>query len=138
MASRKKAALGSTPLVNRKRIYYRKLVRDNFPEIICQQGGAFFIRTLNKKELIDQLLLKVGEEANALPHTRTKKELIAEIADVLDVIDEIFHIKKISREELKAAQQANEERKGGFCKRLFLIWASDTGYRTNERKGKRS
>lgn len=120
-----------------KRIYYRKLIRDKVLKNISQQGGEFSIRTLNWKDLNRQLLLKVGEEASALPHTKTRRELIAEIADILDVINEILRVKRIPRVNVKTAQRANAKRKGGFRKRLFLTWASDTGYKTNERKGKR-
>jgi predicted house-cleaning noncanonical NTP pyrophosphatase (MazG superfamily) len=120
-----------------KRVYYRKLIRDKVPKSISRQGGFFSVRILTQRIFLRQLLLKVGEEASALPHSKTRRELVAEIADVLDVVDEILRVKRISRASVKTAQRANAKRKGGFRKRIFITWASDTGYETNERKGKR-
>jgi hypothetical protein len=56
------------------------------------------------------------------------------LADVAAVIDEIKKFKKISEKDLKTAMKANIEKKGGFKKKLYLVWSEDTGYRTNEKK----
>jgi hypothetical protein len=57
------------------------------------------------------------------------------LADVLDVIREVKLLKGISDVELRAAQEAAHEKKGGFAKKLFLVWSSDDGYKTNEKHG---
>jgi len=63
--------------------------------------------------------------------------LISELADVLDVIQEIKRFKRISNQQIKNAQKEGTKIKGRFKKRLFLIWSSDTGYKTNERRYKK-
>ena len=80
---------------------------------------------------------KVAEEATGLLTARTKKELISELADILDVVEEIKRFKNIKEQQIKKAQQGSERIKGGFKKRLFLIWSLDTGYKTNERRYKK-
>ena len=94
---------------------------------------VFMIKESIKPTFFKELLKKVGEEASALPGIRRKDELIKEIADVLDVIEEIKKAKKISTREITAAQKEAQKLKGGFKKRLFLVWSSDDEYKTNER-----
>ncbi len=94
----------------------------------------FETRTLRAGEFVTELLKKVEEEASALVHTKTRSELIEELADVQDVIDEIKKVKKVSPEEMELAQEKNKEKKGGFKKRLFLLWSEDNGYKTNEKR----
>ena len=120
-------------MVKVKKNYYNKLVRDKIPEVIKKAGGVAEFKKLSGKQFETELLKKVGEEAGGLLNTKSKKELVGELADVIAVIDEIKKFKKIKESELKNAMEANMEKKGGFKKKLFLVWSEDTGYRTNER-----
>jgi predicted house-cleaning noncanonical NTP pyrophosphatase (MazG superfamily) len=122
-----------------KKIYYNKLIRDKIPDRIKKKGGDFEIRKLSAAEFEKELLKKVGEEAGGLLNAKTKKELTSEIADILAVIREIQKVKRIPDKYIEKALQENFTRKGGFEKKLFLVWSSDTGYKTNERRyGKRA
>ena len=114
------------------RVYYNKLIRDNIPDKIAGKGSECETRELSQEEFEQELLKKVGEEAGALPKAGSREELVAELADVVDVIEELKKAKHISDTELAAAQAENQKKKGGFAKRLFLIWSSDDGYKTNE------
>ena len=117
-----------------KKIHYNKLIRDKVAAGMKKRGVAFVSRKLNRKEFERALIKKVEEEAGGLEKAGSREELIAEIADVLDVIEEVKKLKKIRPSEIAAAQQENKNKKGGFKKRLFLVWSADTGYRTNERR----
>lgn len=117
-----------------KKIYYNKLIRDSIPERIRESGADFGVKELSDEEFEKELVKKVEEEASALPKARTKEELVSELGDVLDVIDEIKKLKGISEEELAASRAKEFERKGGFAKRLFLFWTTDSGYRSNEKR----
>lgn len=117
-----------------KKIHYNKLIRDKIPEKIKKSGGDYKIEKLKTKEFEKELIKKVGEEADGLVNAKNKKELISELADVIDVIEEIKGFKKITNQQIKKAQKENNKIKGGFKKRLFLFWSSDTGYRSNERR----
>src|SRR6266702_3165092 len=119
-----------------KKIYYNKLIRDKIPDEIDAWGGECETFRLSKKEFEKELIKKVEEEASGLLAAKNKKELIAELADIMDVIEEILKVKNITTKDLLRQQKKNFEKKGGFAKKLFLNWSSDTGYKTNEKKGK--
>ncbi len=120
-----------------KKIFYHKLIRDGVAAKMRKKGIAFETKKLSKSQLEKALLAKIEEEAGGVQNARTRVELVHEICDVLAVIDEIKKVKKISTRELNAARKENMRNKGGFAKRLWLVWSSDTGYKTNEKKGKR-
>ena len=118
-----------------KRTYYRKLIRDKVPEKMRRLGKAFEVRTMARKEFRTELLKKVGEEASALPKLKKGKEIAPEIADVLDVLDEVRREFKIPAREIAKARKENEKKKGGFKKRVYLLWSQSDDYTTNERRG---
>jgi len=120
-----------------KKIYYHKLIRDRIPIKIKKSGSQARYRILSKKQFEKELYKKVGEEASGLLSAKTKGELISELADIIEVIEAIKKFKKVSDKELVVAKKGNMKKKGGFKKRLYLVWAEDTGYRTNERKYKK-
>lgn len=120
-----------------KKVYYHKLIRDRIPENIKAHGGTYSIRKLNPKGFEKELIKKVGEESDGLLSAKTRKDLISELGDVLDVIDAIKRLKRITTVDINRAQREALARKGWFNKRLYLVWSSDTGYRTNERRYKK-
>jgi predicted house-cleaning noncanonical NTP pyrophosphatase (MazG superfamily) len=119
-----------------KKVFYRKLIRDNIPAKMDRVGAAYEVRKLREKEFEKELLKKIGEEASGLLAAKCKEDIIEELADVLDVAEEIRRHWKIKPSCLKKKQKENALNKGGFKKRIYLVWSEDTGYRTNERKYK--
>jgi len=117
-----------------KKTFYNKLIRDKVPVKMTRVGAAYEIRKLGKKEYERELLKKVGEEASGIPKARNKAELVEELADVLDVVEEIKRVRRIRTSEIVKQQRENAAKKGGFKKRIFLVWSENNGYRTNERK----
>lgn len=117
-----------------KKIYYNKLIRDNIPNRIKETGGDYEIVKLKIKEFEEELIKKISEESSELFSAKNREEFISELADVIDVIDELRELKGISDNEIKNAQEKSFKKKGGFKKRLFLKWASDTGYEANKNK----
>lgn len=117
------------------KIYYNKLIRDRIPEKIAKAGAACETRLLTEEEFERELVKKVEEEASGMPAAASREELIEEMGDVLDVIDEVRKLKGITDAELAVTRARALEKKGGFEKRLFLLWSSDDGYKTNEKKG---
>jgi predicted house-cleaning noncanonical NTP pyrophosphatase (MazG superfamily) len=120
-----------------KKVYYNKLIRDGIVAKMKKFGVAFEIEKLNKKQYEKALFAKLEEEAGGVLNAKTKKELMYELADILVVIDEIKKFKKIKTAELRGFQKANIQKKGGFSKRLWLVWSEDNGYKTNEKRGKK-
>ena len=120
-----------------KKIFYRKLIRDRIPAKMDRVGAAYEIRRMGKNEFERELLKKVGEEASGLPNTKNKLEIIEELADILDVAEEVRKHWKIKPSCLRTKQKENALKKGGFRKKIFLVWSEDTGYKTNERRYKK-
>jgi predicted house-cleaning noncanonical NTP pyrophosphatase (MazG superfamily) len=116
-----------------RKIYYNKLIRDKIPEKIRVSGGDLKTVRLNRRQFEQELLKKAVEESGGLLAAKTTEELVSELADLLAVIEEIRKIKRISDKHVAKALRENMARKGGFKKKLFLVWSSDTGYKTNER-----
>lgn len=116
------------------KVFYHKLIRDLIPEKIAKAGAECETRVLEGEEYERALIAKIEEEGSGVAAAASREELIEELADVQDVIDELKKLKGISDEELSAAQRAARAKKGGFEKRLFLVWSSDDGYQTNEKR----
>ena len=117
-----------------KKIYYNKLIRDKIPEKIRRNGGDYKIKKLSQRAFEIELLKKVGEESSGLVVSKSKEELVSELADIIAVIEEIKKVKHITSKQILKALKENFARKGGFNRKLFLLWSSDTGYKTNERR----
>ncbi|MDD5341894.1 MAG: nucleoside triphosphate pyrophosphohydrolase [Patescibacteria group bacterium] len=117
-----------------KKIYYNKLIRDKIPQVMEKSGARYNVHVISQKQFKEELLKKVGEEASGLLTSKNKIGVIQEIGDVITVIEEIKRIFKITDREIKQTMVRAFKRKGGFRKRLYLVWSEDTGYRTNERR----
>ena len=115
-----------------KKVHYNKLIRDNIPEKIKSNNEDCDVRVLGDEEFEQELLKKINEEASALSRARSRDEFLDELADLMVVIDEVKRLQNITSEELGTALQKNLEKKGGFAKKLFLNWSSDTNYKSNE------
>lgn len=116
-----------------QKIFYNKLIRDNVPEKINSIGSKCEVRKLSEVEYEKELLKKAQEEVSELVEAGDRGEFISELADVMDVMDEILKLKSISKKEIKNKQEENFKKKGGFKKRLFLIWSSNDGYKSSKK-----
>jgi predicted house-cleaning noncanonical NTP pyrophosphatase (MazG superfamily) len=63
------------------------------------------------------------EEASELVKT-SRKDLLNEMADVLELLKSIANFYKIDFKFLEEKQVQKRRERGGFEKRLFLIWSS--------------
>lgn len=99
---------------------YNKLVRDNIPKIITEEGLKANARVLNEKEFSDALYEKMIEEATELKLAKTKKEIIEELADLYEVIEELLIINKIDIAEIDKVRVKKNFKKGTFENRIFL------------------
>ena len=107
-----------------KKDYYRKLIRDKIPEIIKSKGGEFKTRTLRKREFEKELRKKLLEESKELLKA-PRRDLVNELSDVLEMVKSIASYYKINFKEVEKYQIKKRKERGGFKKRLFLIWSSD-------------
>ena len=100
---------------------YNKLVRDRIPEIIHQNGRECGVVTMSEAEYRQALLEKLIEEAQEAA-TASPQKLVAELADLYEVIDAVMAAYKIERESVLKEQERKRIERGGFDKRIRLLW----------------
>lgn len=96
---------------------YNKLVRDNIPQIIEQQGETPHTRVLEPEEFNRRLEEKLDEEVGEYHRDKNVEEL----ADILEVVFALAQVNGCSQEELMGICQKKHDSRGGFDKRLLLI-----------------
>lgn len=100
---------------------YNKLVRDRIPEIIGNHNHTCETVTLNPADYAQALRQKLIEEATEAA-TASDADLVTELADLYEVIDALLQTYNISRETAIAEQKRRREERGGFEKRIKLLW----------------
>ena len=95
---------------------YNKLVRDNVPDIIREQGGTPVIRTLGDEEYVQCLENKLREEVGEFLEERTLDEL----GDIIEVLEELAHLQGWTDWEIRHARSEKAQRNGIFRERIFL------------------
>jgi len=78
---------------------------------------------MGKREYEKELKKKLVEEAKELNET-PKEKLLNEMADVLELLKSISEFYKINFKLVEEKQVQKRKERGGFKKRLFLIWSS--------------
>ena len=106
----------------KKKYYHRKLVRDKIPEIIESFGDSYKTKILGVYEYRKELRLKLVEEAKEVVNIK-KSELVKELSDALQVIRSIADFENISMKEIELRRKKREKNRGGFKKKIFLIWS---------------
>lgn len=105
-----------------KKYYHKKLIRDKIPEIIKANEGKYEIRILDDKEFEKELKNKLLEEVNELVSAKKGEEL-NELADILEITKSLSSHFKISFNKLQKYQLEKRRKRGGFKKKIFLIWS---------------
>ena len=103
------------------RIVYNKLIRDRIPEIIAGSGKAYEIETMPADEFECSLLEKLVEEAREVQQA-DREHIKTELADLSEVLDTLLALQGISRQGLRAEKRRRRKERGGFEKRLKLLW----------------
>ena len=104
--------------------YYKKLVRDLIPEILGKKGFICKTKILDKVEFDKQLKKKLVEETKEVLDT-SQDRLIDELADVLEVIKTLANNNNVSFTDIEKWQLEKAKKRGGFRKRIMLVWTSD-------------
>ncbi len=105
-----------------EKFYHRKLIRDKIPEIIEANNGKYELRILEQDEFKKELKKKIIEEAKEVVEAE-ESQLGKELADVLELIKSIAESENISFEFIEEKQKQRRKERGGFKKKLFLIWS---------------
>lgn len=107
----------------RKRYYHQKLIRDKIPEIIKAAGDEGKIKILPVKDFEKELKKKLVEEAKEVTNA-SKEKITNELADVLELTKSIADHYKIKFSQVQRLQIEKRKKRGGFKKKLFLVWST--------------
>jgi len=106
-----------------KKYYHQKLIRDKIPQKIEENDGKYKTRVLGNVAFEKELKKKLIEEAKELANA-PKKEILNELADVLELTKSIASHYKIPFSKVEKFQKVKRQKRGGFVKKIFLIWSN--------------
>ena len=98
---------------------YKKLVRDNIPEIIKKNGEEPVTRILSQDEYKTELEKKLLEECKEVLEVQDEKR-IEELADLLEVMIALGKIENKTLEDIIIACEEKRTKRGSFDKRIYL------------------
>lgn len=101
---------------------YYKLVRDAIPDIIRDRGQTCEVNVMTEEDYRQALREKLVEEAREVVATSTLGELVTELADLQEVLDVLMRAYAISPEAVGVEQERRRSERGGFERRLRLLW----------------
>lgn len=98
---------------------YNKLVRDNIPQIIENNGEMPVIETLDDTRYKLELEKKLFEEYKEVIEA-SGNDRVEELADMLEVIKSLAKLENCSLEEVIAIANEKSKKRGAFDNKIFL------------------
>ena len=98
---------------------YGKLVRDNIPNIIRENGEEPITRILSNEEYKKELEKKLLEECKEVIEARNEDRL-EELADLLEVMLALGKIEGETFEDIIKACEQKRLKRGAFEQRIYL------------------
>jgi len=98
---------------------YKKLVRDNIPDIIRKNNEEPIIRVLSDNEYKIELEKKLYEEYNEVINSE-KDDRIEELADMLEVMISLAELENKTFDDIEKVRILKKEKRGGFSKKIYL------------------
>lgn len=99
---------------------YNKLVRDNIPKIIENNGEIPIIRKLSDTEYKEELEKKLYEEYQEVLDSNCSSR-IEELADMVEVINYLAILEGESLDKVIEVANNKKEQRGGFDKKIYLV-----------------
>ena len=106
--------------VKMRKFIHNKLWRDKGPVRMEATGSIVHVTILDDEQYVQQLGLKLKEEADEVHTAKNKEDLMNEIADVFEVLDAIMKHHDFSRDEILEIQKAKRDERGGLFERKFV------------------
>ncbi|CDK30648.1 nucleoside triphosphate pyrophosphohydrolase [Candidatus Babela massiliensis] len=100
-----------------------KLWRDKLVDLMNQNQSKIHYKELDDQEFIEQLKIKLLEEAQEVCCTNTKEDLIEELADILEIISAFCTVQNIAFQEIINIKNKKHNNRGGFEGRKFVTIA---------------
>ena len=99
---------------------YKKLVRDNIPNIIKDNGQVPIIKVLSDEEFKIELEKKLEEEKNEVLNSGGKDRL-EELADLYEVIKCLSELEGSSIEKVREIAKIKRNKRGSFNNKIYLV-----------------
>jgi predicted house-cleaning noncanonical NTP pyrophosphatase (MazG superfamily) len=98
---------------------YKKLVRDNIPNIIKENNEEPIIKILSDEEYKKELEKKLIEECNEVLEAKSD-DRIEELADLLEVMISLAELENNTFDDIEKARILKRDKRGGFSKKIYL------------------
>jgi predicted house-cleaning noncanonical NTP pyrophosphatase (MazG superfamily) len=95
---------------------YDKLVRDNIPEQIREDGKKAITHIADDREFAKKLEEKLQEEVREFLFARTEEEF----ADIWEVLDTIIVFRRFDKQRIAEIKEQKAKINGPFSKRIIL------------------
>ena len=99
---------------------FNKLVRDNIPNIIENNGEKAITRILSDKEYRVELYKKLLEESQEVINSQDTEDILEELAEVLEVLKSIAELENRNLDDIIEIANQKRLKRGGFSKKIFL------------------
>ena len=96
-------------------------MRDLIPEIIAADGRQCATEIMDEGECRQVLLAKLVEEAQEVANAEAG-DTVKELADLYEVIDALLIAFDLNKDIVLATQKKRHHERGGFEKRVKLLW----------------
>ncbi len=101
------------------RFRVEKLIRDELPRIMREQGLAVFDHRLDDAAYLAALKTKLTEEAAEAQSATSTEELAGELADLTEVMLALIAAAGLAPEDIEAIRLAKRAERGGFEARVY-------------------
>jgi predicted house-cleaning noncanonical NTP pyrophosphatase (MazG superfamily) len=98
---------------------YKKLVRDNIPNIIKGNNEEPIFRVLSDEEYKKELEKKLIEECNEVLNSNSD-DRIEELADLLEVMISLAELENNTFDDIEKVRILKKDKRGGFSNKIYL------------------
>lgn len=91
---------------------FNKIIREKFLTKILAEKGEYTSTYLNNDQIIQELKLKLKEEAQEVSETQNTYDLLEELSDVLEVIEGLLTASSLTMKDLSTAREAKRCARG--------------------------
>ena len=98
---------------------YNKLVRDNIPDIIKNNGEEPIIEVLDDEKYKIELEKKQLEECNEVLNSNGN-DRIEELSDLLEVMISLANLENRNLDDIEKVRIDKKNKRGGFTKKIYL------------------
>jgi predicted house-cleaning noncanonical NTP pyrophosphatase (MazG superfamily) len=100
-------------------IEYKKLVRDEVPNIIEKTGKKLVCYEIPQADFENEVILELQRQSGEYLQYKSKVEL----ADILELFNVLLELRSYTFSEIDDIRQKKLMEKGGFERRIFLVEA---------------